>query len=93
MLSKLLEDLLLENEHGAIGGMRNGKGNRSTRTKPVPVHFVHQKSHMTDSVFNLGRRRRGKPATDRLCYDTAIYSVHTTQTFPLRNVNMKASAA
>jgi hypothetical protein len=32
---------------GAIGGMKIGRGNQSTRRKPNPCHFVHHKSHMT----------------------------------------------
>jgi hypothetical protein len=32
---------------GEIGGMKIGRGNRSTRRKPVQCHFVHHKSHMT----------------------------------------------
>jgi hypothetical protein len=36
-----------EDDCGAIGGMKIGRGNRSTGRKPVPVPFVHHKSHMT----------------------------------------------
>jgi hypothetical protein len=32
---------------GAISGMTIGRGNRSTRRKPVQCHFVHQISHIT----------------------------------------------
>jgi hypothetical protein len=33
-------------DDGEFGGMMIGTGNRSTRGKPAPCHFVHQKSHM-----------------------------------------------
>jgi hypothetical protein len=32
---------------GTVGGIRIGRGHGSTRGKPAPVPFVHQKSHMT----------------------------------------------
>jgi hypothetical protein len=37
----------LNDECGAVGGMRIGWGSRSTQRKPFPCHFVHYKSHMT----------------------------------------------
>jgi hypothetical protein len=36
-----------EDDCGAIGGMKIGRGNRSTRRKPAQRHFVHHKSHIT----------------------------------------------
>jgi hypothetical protein len=36
-----------DNERGTFGGMRIGRGNRSTRGKPAQCHFVHHKSHVT----------------------------------------------
>jgi hypothetical protein len=37
-----------DDDCGAIGGMKLiWQGNRSTQRKPAPVHFVHNKSHMT----------------------------------------------
>jgi hypothetical protein len=32
---------------GAIGGMKIGRENRSTRRKPTQCHFIHNKSHRT----------------------------------------------
>jgi hypothetical protein len=32
---------------GEIGGMKIGRGNRSTRRKPAQRHFVHHKYHLT----------------------------------------------
>jgi hypothetical protein len=34
-------------EYRAVAGTRTCRGNRSTRRKSAPVHFVHHKSHMT----------------------------------------------
>jgi hypothetical protein len=31
---------------GEIGGMKIGRGNRSTQKKPAQCHFVHHTSHM-----------------------------------------------
>jgi hypothetical protein len=42
---------------GEIGGMNIGRGNRSTRRKPAPAHFVHHKSHMTRPGFEPGPPR------------------------------------
>jgi hypothetical protein len=39
----------------------------------LQCHFLHQKSHM---IWNPGRRG-GKPATNRLCYGTAIRYLRT----------------
>jgi hypothetical protein len=40
-----------------IGGMKIGRGNRSTRRKPAQSHFVHHKSHMTRPGFEAGPSR------------------------------------
>jgi hypothetical protein len=36
-----------EGDCGAIGGMKIGRGNRSTRENLPQSHFVHHKSHLT----------------------------------------------
>jgi hypothetical protein len=36
-----------DDDYGAVGGIRIGRGNRSTRIKLAQCHFVHHKSHMT----------------------------------------------
>jgi hypothetical protein len=59
-----------DDECGAVGGMRIGRGNRSTRRKPDPVQLCPpQIPH--GLTWNPGRRG-GKPRTNRLSYDTAI---------------------
>jgi hypothetical protein len=56
-------------DYGAVGGMRIGRGNRSTRRKPAPLPLCPpQIPH--DLGSNPGRRD-GKPATNRLSYGTA----------------------
>jgi hypothetical protein len=57
-------------DDGAIGGMKIGRGNRSTWRKLPQRHFVHQKSHLRNPGSNPGRRG-GKPATNRLSYGAA----------------------
>jgi hypothetical protein len=36
-----------DDECGAVGGMKIGRGNGSTQRKLPECHFVHHKSHMT----------------------------------------------
>jgi hypothetical protein len=57
---------------GAIGGMKICRGNRSTRRKPASVPLCPpQIPHDQTPGSNPGRRG-GKPATNRLSYDTAM---------------------
>jgi hypothetical protein len=42
---------------GAIGGMKIGRGNRSTGRNPPQRHFVHHKSHMTRPGIEPGPPR------------------------------------
>jgi hypothetical protein len=63
-----------DDECGAVGGMRIGRGNRSTRRKPAPVPLCPpQIPHDKDLGSNQGSRGR-KPATNRLSYGTALCS-------------------
>jgi hypothetical protein len=58
-----------DDDYGAVGGMRIGRVNRSTRRKPAPMPLCPpQIPH--DLGSNPGRRSR-KPATNRLSYGTA----------------------
>jgi hypothetical protein len=47
LIGLLYQPRIINDKCGAIGGMRIGRGNRSTRRKPAQCHFVHHKSHMT----------------------------------------------
>jgi hypothetical protein len=42
---------------GAVGGMRNGRGDRSTRKKPAPVPLVRHKTHITRPGMEPGLPR------------------------------------
>jgi hypothetical protein len=67
-----------DDDYGAVGGMRLGRGNRSTRRKPAPVPLCPpQIPH--DLGSNPGRRG-GKPATNRLSCGTASTSCLTPNT-------------
>jgi hypothetical protein len=35
----LYQPRMIDDEHGAVGGMRIGRGNRSTQRKPTPVQL------------------------------------------------------
>jgi hypothetical protein len=67
----LYQPRMIDDDYGAVGGMRIGRGNRSTRRKPAPVPLCPpQIPH--DLGSNPGRRG-GKPATNRLNYGTALW--------------------
>jgi hypothetical protein len=46
-----------DSDCGEIGGMKIGRGARSTRRKPAPRHFVHHKSYMARPGFEPGPPR------------------------------------
>jgi hypothetical protein len=67
--ARMIDDEDDDDEYRAVGGMRIGRGNRSTRRKPSLVPLcAPQIPH--DLGSNPGRRG-GKPATNRLSYGTA----------------------
>jgi hypothetical protein len=79
----------IDDEYGAVGGMRIGRGNQSTRRKPAhPVPLCPpQIPHDLTLGFNPDRRG-GKLATNRLSYGTAtssnlydLYSYNTNGQF------------
>jgi hypothetical protein len=73
-----------EDDCGAIGGMKIGRGNRSTRRKPAPAPLCPpQIPHDQTRARNPGRRG-GKAATNRLSYGAAIYlSIYLFLLLPL----------
>jgi hypothetical protein len=60
-------------DDGEICGMI-GRGNRSTRRKPAPVQLCPPQTTHACPDANPGRRG-GKPATNRLSYDTARFRI------------------
>jgi hypothetical protein len=58
-----------EGDCGEIGGIKIGKGNRSTWRKPATLSTTNPT--LLDPGLNPGRRG-GKPATNRLSYGAAL---------------------
>jgi hypothetical protein len=48
---------MIDDECGAVGGMRIGRENGRTRRKPSQCHFVHHKFHKTWSALEAGTPR------------------------------------
>jgi hypothetical protein len=62
----------IDDECGAVGGMRIGRRIRNARGKPAPVSlFLPQIPHYLTLDRNPGRRG-GKPATNRLSYGRGL---------------------
>jgi hypothetical protein len=61
-------------DDGKIGGMMTGRGNRSTRRKPAPLPLCLPQTPHSYLDANPSRRC-GKPATNRLSYDTAMKTI------------------
>jgi hypothetical protein len=61
-------------ECGAVGGMRIGRGNRSTRKKPAPVP-LYPPQILHDLTWVRTRTGGGKPASNGLSYGTAQVKV------------------
>jgi hypothetical protein len=58
-------------EYGAVGGIKIGRGNRSTRRKPAPAPLCSPQVPL-DLGLNPGRRG-GKPGINRLSCGTATF--------------------
>jgi hypothetical protein len=71
--------MIHEGECGAVGGMRIGRGNRSTEIKSAPVPlWPPQIAH--NLTWAGTRAHSGKPAINCLCYGTAfIYQLVSIQ--------------
>jgi hypothetical protein len=63
--------MLDEDDCGAIGEMKIGRGNRSTRRKPAPAPFCPPKIPHDHTRARTPGRRGGKPATNRVSYGAA----------------------
>jgi hypothetical protein len=60
-----------EDDCGAIGGMKIGRGNRSTRRKPAPTPLCPPQIPHDKTRARTPDRLCGKPATNRLSYGAA----------------------
>jgi hypothetical protein len=69
----LYKPQMIDDDHcGAIGGMKIGRGNRSTRRKPAPAPLWPPQNPTCSDPGSNPSRRGGKPATNRLSYGAAI---------------------
>jgi hypothetical protein len=59
---------------GAIGGMKFGRGNRSTRRKPTLAPLCPPQNPAWQTRSRTPDRSGGKPATNRLIYGAALFS-------------------
>jgi hypothetical protein len=60
-----------EDDCGATGGMKIGRGNWSTRRKPAPAPLCPPQITHDQTRGRTPGRRGGKPATNRLSYGAA----------------------
>jgi hypothetical protein len=63
-----------DDECGAVGGMRIGRGNRNTRKEPARATFSNTNPTLPDLGSKPGSRG-GNPVTNRLSYGTAYLSI------------------
>jgi hypothetical protein len=59
---------------GAIGGMKFGRGNRSTRRKPTPAPLCPPQNPTWQTQSQTLDHSGGKPATNRLSYGATFFS-------------------
>jgi hypothetical protein len=62
----------------AIGGMKFGRGNRSTRRKPTPAPLCPPPNPTWQTRSRTPDRSGGKPATNRLSYGASGHSPYIT---------------
>jgi hypothetical protein len=60
-----------EGDCGAIGGMKIGRGNRSTRRKPAPAPLSPPQIPLDQTRDRTRAAAEGKPAINRLSYGAA----------------------
>jgi hypothetical protein len=67
----LYRSRMVDDEYRAVGGMRIGRGNRSTPRKPAPVPLCPPQIPHDDLGSKPGRGG-WKPTTNRLSYGTVL---------------------
>jgi hypothetical protein len=58
---------------GAVGGMKIGRGNRSTRSKPTPAPLCPPQNPTWQTRSRTPDRSCGNPAANRLSYGAAFF--------------------
>jgi hypothetical protein len=79
-----------EDDCGAIGGMKIGRGNRSTRRKPGPAPLCPPQIPHDQTRARTPGRRGGKPPTSRLSYGAALRVNITTNCSSMSNSSMNS---
>jgi hypothetical protein len=74
-----------EDDCGAIGGMKIGRGNRSTLRKPAPAPFCPPQIPHDQTWAQTPGRRSGKPATNCMSYGPAFWTKTWTQNTQIRS--------
>jgi hypothetical protein len=69
-----LTPMIDEDDFWSIGGMKTGRGNRSTRRKPTPAPLCPPQNPTWQTRSRTPNRSNGKPATNRLSYGAAFFS-------------------
>jgi hypothetical protein len=63
-----------DHDDGEFGGMKIGRGNRSTQRKPAPAPLCPPQIPLDQTRVRTRGRRGRKPATNRLSYGAAFLS-------------------
>jgi hypothetical protein len=74
---------------GAIGGMKIGRGNRSTRRKPTPAPLCPPQNPTWQTRSRSPDRSGGKLATNRLSYGAAFFLVPFRRLLMTRRVTVE----
>jgi hypothetical protein len=83
---------MIDDDCGAVGGMRIGRGNRSTWREPTPAPLCPPE--VPHDMTSNPDRRGGKPATNRLSCGTAIWFGHITHNnYSTEGARVKAGIA
>jgi hypothetical protein len=79
--------MIEDDDCGAIGGMKIGRGNRSTRRKPAPAPLCPPQIPHDQTRAPTPGLRGGKPATNLLSYGAAFPDLVPIETFLIQLIS------